>query len=119
MKALNIIFKMLLLCLAAYGQITPDFIYRQGYLFDPTTPGPDSIGVGAASVYNSIPGWDGTGITVFDIEASWNLNHEDLPTNIQKVFGDDRTDTDHGTAVLGIIAGQHNGFGHCDLPIIF
>lgn len=95
------------------AQTTPDFTPEQHYLFDPSNPpgtGPGhAIGVGAPNVW-AIPGATGAGITVADIEGGWHLNHEDLP-GIQLIWGENAVDNHHGTAVLGIIAGQNNGFG--------
>ncbi|NIS45351.1 MAG: hypothetical protein GWN00_07915, partial [Aliifodinibius sp.] len=103
---ISTIIAVAVLTVRLFSQNTPDFIYRQGYLFDPTTTGPDSIGVGAGNVL-SIPGSDGAGVKMVDIETQgWYLNHEDLlPSGISYIFGDFSED-DHGTAVLGIIVGR-------------
>ena len=54
---------------------------------------------------------DGTGIGLVDLEAGWNLNHEDLPSPPPPVYNLNRPVGNHGTAVLGIIVGQDNGKG--------
>jgi hypothetical protein len=64
--------------------------------------------------------WDqdggrGRGIKVIDVEGAWNFEHEDLVANpstceggVSIANGDWRS---HGTAVLGMLAGDHNQFG--------
>lgn len=54
---------------------------------------------------------DGTGIGLVDLEAGWNLNHEDLPSPPPPVYNLNRPVGNHGTAVLGIIVGADNGKG--------
>jgi subtilisin family serine protease len=53
---------------------------------------------------------------VYDIEYTWNRNHEDLSRNFPPVTGNQNPnggtiDTDHGTSVAGIIKAEKNGFG--------
>ncbi|MCU0476285.1 MAG: hypothetical protein MUC99_09275, partial [Anaerolineae bacterium] len=91
--------------LPAYAQTTvrdtPDFLANQDY-HDPAPVGIDSA---AAWAY---VGGRGTGVTVVDVEYEWDFDHEDLP-----IDPDDRLTggmytgfgPDHGTAVLGQIAG--------------
>ncbi len=63
--------------------------------------------------------WDkditGKGVQVTDIEFEWDLNHEDLPSGIPLLIGDNKVNfknkEDHGTCVLGIICGQDNTKG--------
>ena len=67
----------------------------------------------------SFAAWDkditGSGIQVVDIETEWDLNHEDLPSGIPLLTGENKIDfannDDHGTSVLGIICGQDNDKG--------
>lgn len=67
----------------------------------------------------SFAAWDknitGSGIQVIDIEAEWDLDHEDLPAGIPLLTGENTIDflnaADHGTSVLGIICGQDNDKG--------
>lgn len=90
---------------------TPDFIEQQTYLYDANYLNLNSdIGLGIQAVW-ALPGGQGQGVQIVDIERNWNLNHEDLPPGIPVVFGDPAGDNDHGTAVLGILAGLDNGFG--------
>ncbi len=88
---------------------TPDFSSLQGYLDAP--PG----GIGATLVRN-VPGATGSATAFADVEYSWVLDHEDLeipvsaviePLAAQDPFGS----TNHGTAVLGVVAGRDNGYG--------
>jgi len=87
---------------------TPDFTPQQGYL----NPAPGGIDAYYAW---SIPGGQGNGVKIVDIEYSWNTNHEDLGLAQGTVIGpppsDPFRDTDHGTAVLGEVAASANGFG--------
>jgi subtilisin family serine protease len=67
----------------------------------------------------SFEAWDknitGTGIQVTDIEDEWDLNHEDFPSGIPLLIGDNKinftNNDDHGTSVVGIICGQDNDKG--------
>jgi len=55
---------------------------------------------------------DGAGIGLVDLEAGWNLDHEDLPRPLPPVFNHNRgRSKDHGTAVLGVIVGRDNAKG--------
>jgi hypothetical protein len=75
----------------------------QGYL------GPGT-GVDALFAW-TLKGGTGLDIRVADIEKGWNHLHEDLQARICATFGD-FTDICHGTAVLGIVAGDgSNPFG--------
>lgn len=58
----------------------------------------------------TFPGGRGAGMKFVDIEFGWNTNHEDLngPTMLRDP---DTSDRWHGTAVLGIINAQPNGYG--------
>jgi hypothetical protein len=60
----------------------------------------------------------GQNVTICDFEYAWNLNHQDLPAGISKLipFGYTEAvmssaDTNHGTAVLGVLASKNNGWG--------
>jgi serine protease len=84
---------------------TIDVTPQQGYF----RPSPVGVDVDLA---RRLAGGRGEGIRVADIEAGWNLGHEDLPPvsfgygiNFGFISGE------HGTAVLGEIAAQENGFG--------
>ena len=87
---------------------TPDFTQRQGYR------GSQS-GIGAVDVMN-LPGADGSGVTVVDIEYDWLLDHEDLelPSSANIDAGNrilNPYGTDHGTAVLGELGAKNNRYG--------
>ena len=63
----------------------------------------------------TVPGGRGSNVQVIDIERFFNEDHEDLPTVTTFANGD--VDAafdppyDHGTAVLGEVFGEDNGFG--------
>lgn len=82
-----------------------------------TYQGAPPEGVGALDP-TAIPGGDGTGMRVVDIEYSWVLDHEDLElpasANIDSATAVDpfpADQGDHGTAVLGEIGGKRNNYG--------
>ncbi len=81
---------------------TPDFSSQQGYLYSPPQ------GINAESAW-AHPGGMGQGIDVIDIEWGWLFTHEDFKEAFV-VLGDASAD-DHGTGVVGIFSGQHNGYG--------
>ena len=102
--------------------VTQDFSSQQTYL-GPAIAGdglPDGIGASAAW---ALPGGRGEGIKVYDIEYNYNADHEDLPV-IPKLRGvllenddDDESNGEadgfenHGTGVLGVMAGLNDGAG--------
>ena len=74
-----------------------NFEPAQGYLH----AAPDGI---CAMETWALKGALGKGVRICDIEAAWNLKHEDLPKGIPLLGGemlDDVAWRDHGTAVLG------------------
>lgn len=90
--------------------ITPSFESNQGYLAAST-----SSGIGAREAWR-LDGARGAGVRVIDVEATWNLNHEDLPkpfwtstipflneiaTALQETLTQAGSDVHHGTAVAG------------------
>ncbi|QDU83934.1 Intracellular serine protease [Planctomycetes bacterium Pla163] len=84
----------------------PDFFPIQLY----PNAAPQGFGVAAAW---SVPGATGVDVRLCDVEFSWNATHTDLP-NVQLVGpqpNDPFNDTNHGTAVLGIVGAQANAFG--------
>ncbi|BAV33895.1 hypothetical protein SCL_1590 [Sulfuricaulis limicola] len=93
---------------------TPDFQSLQGYLVAPTPfgypqPSP-AIMEGIDAFYAwTFPGGDGADTKFIDVEYGWNLTHEDFKAPFFQTGGNDGGY--HGTAVLGIIIGQHDGFG--------
>jgi len=58
-------------------------------------------------------GFDGAGIAICDVEYDWNENHVDLPavSNLVANHQDPGYGDDHGTAVLGELAGKPDGAG--------
>lgn len=70
------------------------------------------IGIDARCAWN-IPGGDGQGQTVIDLEAGWTLDHDDfvahLPTLLFGAIED--SERSHGTSVLGVICAVGNPAG--------
>jgi hypothetical protein len=88
---------------------TPDITSSQGYLDAAPT------GLDARFAWTRGGGL-GDGIKVVDVEYGWVLNHEDFPMNFvlsgrPPLIPYVREGSEHGTAVLGILASPHNGFG--------
>jgi serine protease len=104
--------------------ITPDFTGNQGYL----NPAPGGI---EAHFSWTIPGGNGSGVTIYDVEYNWLQTHEDL-NRVRGVIllvnpGDstnppgfeelgcpapcDRINREHGTAVLGEMITDNNKKG--------
>ena len=86
---------------------TPDFSGQQGYLYN--TP----IGLDAPAAW-ATPGGLGENMKFIDVELAWVENHEDFDINRHFYLGghaEDNAYLDHGTAVLGEVMGQHNGYG--------
>jgi hypothetical protein len=92
----------------AAPSMTPDFTGRQGYL-DPAPGGVD------ARYAWTVKGGDGFGVNVIDVEGEWQFTHEDLQQNKGGVVGGtppgDGDWRNHGTAVIGTISADANGFG--------
>ncbi|MGN9757114.1 S8 family peptidase [Streptomyces sp. SD31] len=88
--------------------VTPDYTGRQGYL----RPAPE--GVDAYWAWQR-PGGTGQGVTVIDVEGSWQLGHEDLAAKLAGVVvGTPLADPawrNHGTAVIGVIGGDRGEYG--------
>lgn len=96
--------------LAAPSTPTKSVTSQQGYLN--AAPG----GVDAKYAWTK-PGGKGKGVRVTDIEWDWVTDHEDFPA-IGNMFYGGRPAcvyhygaTEHGTAVMGVIASPHNGIG--------
>ncbi len=85
---------------------TPDYTGYQFYL----DPAPDGVDAGYA---NALPGGDGSGVTICDIENYWNEGHEDLDAAIGGTLNGagNSVGGNHGTAVLGEMIGGDNGYG--------
>ena len=88
---------------------TPDFSSGQHYRGS-------SRGIGVEDV-KSIPGADGSGISIVDIEYDWVLDHEDLklPPSAKidsaTIVNPHPDEGNHGTAVLGELGAKDNGYG--------
>ncbi|PID79705.1 hypothetical protein CSB20_09350 [bacterium DOLZORAL124_64_63] len=85
---------------------TPDYTDMQDYMND----APQGVGVLAV---RHVPGALADGLTIIDVEGAWLWSHEDLPTPTHEI-GVQIHDVDwrnHGTAVMGEMRGQDNGFG--------
>jgi len=72
---------------------------------------PAPAGIDARWAWNAVYG-NGAGMRICDVEYDYNADHEDLPSVTyvgdpqDPPYGDD-----HGTAVLGVLAGVDNGWG--------
>jgi subtilisin family serine protease len=92
--------------------ITPDFQGNQGYL-DISPGGIDAL------FSSTIPGGNGSGVKIYDVEYSWNQNHEDLSkaNGIPLLLDagdsavDPFNDNNHGTAVLGELIADNDAKG--------
>ena len=99
---------------AIAAQVTPNYEPNQRY----RGPAPDGIDADYAA---TVLGGTGASVGLTDIEYSWNTGHEDLTdsvgteipngTPLDPFDGAISCPTCHGTAVLGIIAAEDNGFG--------
>ncbi len=89
----------------------PDYQGMQGYL-NPAAGTP--TGIDAYYAWSQ-PGGDGLGVTVCDLEYSWNYNHNDLTqapgSQINSYVQDPFSDNNHGTAVIGELVSDYNGWG--------
>jgi subtilisin family serine protease len=87
---------------------TRDFSGMQKYL------DPAPLGVDARYAW-TIPGGKGKGVTIVDIENPLDLDHEDFKPAFWISAGKVNSNGDgwgeHGTSVIGLLIGQHNGFG--------
>lgn len=81
---------------------TIDVTPSQGYF----RPAPKGIDVDFARNFRA---GRGNAVRIADIESGWHLNHEDLP-RLGFGFGVN-WGSSHGTAVLGELAAEENGFG--------
>lgn len=84
---------------------TPNYEPNQYYLF--SAPG------GVDAVYaNSLPGGNGSGVKIIDIEYDWTENHEDLESAIGgTITPEGNVYGKHGTAVIGEMIAGDNGYG--------
>ncbi len=91
------------------------FVSQQRYLNPPTPP---PAGINALYAWAQAGG-NGAGVTICDLEYDWNYNHLD----VTKAFGSQiipssvdphlaiNPSAPHGTAVLGVLASDSNGWG--------
>jgi serine protease len=92
------------------AQTTPDISAQQGYL------GPAPMGLDVLYAWTQ-SGGRGDGVRLIDVEYDWVTDHEDFPPASQMFWGGrptcpyDGNSSEHGTAVMGIIAAPANGFG--------
>ena len=96
---------------------TPNFEGGQTYL----DPAPSGVHARAAWI---LPGGDGAGIRITDVEYGWQLTHEDLSKGATAVvIAGNSADNNHGTAVLGEMVADRNNFGmtgiahHADIGV--
>lgn len=81
------------------------YYYIQGYL------DPAPLGIDAAAAWN-LPGGQGSGVGLVDLERGWNIDHEDLKAHLSDpVYGQRKPGNDHGTSVVGEIAATDNTVG--------
>lgn len=99
----NFLFAVLICLLnSSIAYSAEDFDKRQIYLL------PAPIGIGAIEAWN-IPGGDGKNVKIIDIEVGYNNNHKDL--NLFYTGFNSNLNTNHATAVLGILGALKNGIG--------
>ncbi len=96
---------------------TADMQASQGYLLPARDGGIDAFAAWALS------GGRGAGMRVVDVEANWNVNHEDLRApfwfsgipglnEVSNWINDkETTNTNHGTAVVGVLAARNDRHG--------
>ncbi|HOP08095.1 MAG TPA: S8 family serine peptidase [candidate division Zixibacteria bacterium] len=86
---------------------TPDYHADQDY----REAAPDGVD---ADYANTLPGGNGSGVKIIDIENNWQTTHEDLEKALGGVIGSypgGGTTGHHGTAVLGEMVAGDNGYG--------
>ncbi len=87
---------------------TPDYQPNQDY----REAAPSGID---ADYANTLPGGDGAGVTIVDIEGAWQETHEDLDKAVGGLIGgvelNDISWRNHGTAVIGELIAGDNGYG--------
>lgn len=97
--------------LPAEAPISPDYASLQTHF----GAAPQGMGISAASSY---PGALGDRVKIADLEYSWNTTHEDLIDSRQAdtkiangTTNDPFNDTNHGTAAIGLLNADRNGYG--------
>lgn len=90
------------------GLPTDDFTRRQEYLRKAVE------GIDARYAWTK-NGGRGRNVKLIDVEGAWRFSHEDLAENSSGCVGGvpvaDHSWRKHGTAVLGMLGGDHNSFG--------
>ncbi|RKZ19024.1 hypothetical protein DRQ50_02935 [bacterium] len=92
--------------------LPPDYSANQGYLQSAVSA---PAGVDANYAWTQTGG-DGTGVTVCDIEYSWNTSHNDITKAVGSQIntnnvGDPFSNNNHGTAVIGELVSDDNSWG--------
>jgi serine protease len=91
--------------------LPPNYYAWQDYL-RPASDNPSGIDADYAWTK---AGGIGTGVTVCDLEYSWNYNHADVTkavgSQINFNVADPFSNTNHGTAVIGELVSNNNGWG--------
>jgi hypothetical protein len=90
--------------------VTPDFSGQQGYLNAASTTTTGSNGLDSRYAW-TLTGGKGEAVRLIDIEFDWRDGHEDLPALFYNSGIRDGVNRNHGTAVLGVVAGVENGIG--------
>ncbi|MBD3299402.1 MAG: S8 family serine peptidase [candidate division Zixibacteria bacterium] len=92
---------------ASFHEVTTTPHWEEDENYIDVAPG----GVDARAAW-TLPGGDGTGVQIIDIEFGWQLTHEDLSKGASAVVvGSISDDRNHGTAVLGEMVSDRNDFG--------
>ena len=86
-----------------------NYVSLQNYL----TATPQGVDSNYASVF---PGGSGDKVKIYDLEYSWNTNHEDLSKSRTALLAngtpvDPFSDNNHGTAVIGSMIADKNSYG--------
>ncbi|SEU34020.1 S8 family serine peptidase [Stigmatella erecta] len=95
-----------LLSTADLAPLTPSFVAEQGYL--------NAAPAGIDARYGwTVPGGNGAGVRIVDVEGAWRTPHEDMPSlfHANGTQYSDITWRNHGTAVLGVMVGAANTYG--------
>ncbi len=83
---------------------TPDYTSQQGY------HGAAPVGINVPAAW-ALENGKGEDVRFIDVELCWNWTHEDLPTPFFTAGTPDQSYMDHGTAVMGEVAGRENEYG--------
>ena len=86
--------------------VTPSLEVEQGYLDEAPA------GIGARYAW-TVPGGNGAGVRIVDVEGDWRTTHEDMPPLFHQGGGvfNNLDWRNHGTAVLGVMVGERNAYG--------